>query len=503
MNKSFKNIFFGILGQAITIAIGIVLPRMFILSYGSEVNGMLTSVNNIFTYIALLEAGIGTATIQALYGPIARNERQSVSEIISATHYFYKRVGCYYLVAIAIFAIVYPLAVKSEIPRTTVVLVILFIGLGNVINFFFQGKMKQIMMADGRQYVITNITTIIHLLVSISKIVLITLGMSVVEITFAQFILNIFQMIIYSFYFKKHYSWVNLKAKPNKEAISQSKNVIIHQVTGLVFNNTDTIILSIFCGYKVASVYAIYNMLFDMIATLLQNINNGFIYKMGQLYNSEHEKFCKYFEVWETYMMAISFAFYCTAYIFILPFLKLYTAGADINYIDKWLPILFVSIKVMVSGREMSGRTASFAGHFKQTQWRSVAEMIINITVTLVCVNLIGIYGVLIGTIVALLYRSNDMIIYNRKHLIKSSALITYKKWAVDIGLFLLIIFINKQIHIDMSSYFKLIITAIPYVIIICAAYFFVASITNIKSFRLGYALLKEMLNIKFKQEGA
>ena len=67
MNRSIKNIVFGVLGQVITIVIGIVLPRMFIISYGSEVNGMLSSVNNIFTYIALLEAGIGTATVQALY----------------------------------------------------------------------------------------------------------------------------------------------------------------------------------------------------------------------------------------------------------------------------------------------------------------------------------------------------------------------------------------------------------------------------------------------------
>ena len=197
MNRSIKNIVFGVLGQVITIVIGIVLPRMFIISYGSEVNGMLSSVNNIFTYIALLEAGIGTATVQALYGPLARKEEDSISEIISATNIFYRRVGFLYLIAIAIFAVVYPLAVKSEIPKITVVLVILFIGLGNVINFFFQGKMKQLMIADGRQYVITNITTVVHMMVSVSKIILISLGMSVVAITIAQFVLNILQMIIY------------------------------------------------------------------------------------------------------------------------------------------------------------------------------------------------------------------------------------------------------------------------------------------------------------------
>lgn len=501
MNRSIKNIVFGVLGQVITIVIGIVLPRMFIISYGSEVNGMLSSVNNIFTYIALLEAGIGTATVQALYGPLARKEEDSISEIISATNIFYRRVGFLYLIAIAIFAVVYPLAVKSEIPKITVVLVILFIGLGNVINFFFQGKMKQLMIADGRQYVITNITTVVHMMVSVSKIILISLGMSVVAITIAQFVLNILQMIIYSILFKKYYPWINLKAKPNKKAISQSKNVIVHQVSGLVFNNTDTIILSIFCGFQSASIYAIYNMLFEMISTLINNINNGFVYKMGQLYNSEHEKFCKYYEVWETYMMALGFALYCITYIFILPFISLYTVGADIEYIDKWIPILFVIIKVLVSGRCTSGYTASFAGHFKQTQWRSVVEMIINLSVTLVCVNILGIYGVLLGTIAALLYRTNDMIIYNCKHLIKRSCLVTYKKWIVYIALFALVVFANQYINIDLSSYIKIIFACIPYTIVICLLFFIAGSLCDINSFKLGTNLVKTVVSNKISRK--
>jgi hypothetical protein len=156
---------------------------------------------------------------------------------------------------------------------------------------------------------------------------------------------------------------------------------------------------------------------------------------------------------------------------------------------------------VLVSGRAVSGRTAEFAGHFKQTQWRSVAEMIINITVTLVCVNLIGIYGVLIGTIVALLYRSNDMIIYNCKYLIKRSAWVTYKKWAVDIAVFVLIVFISNLINIEMDSYIKIILVCIPYVIAISVLYFVAASLTDIKSYKLGYELVKSVISEKLKSK--
>lgn len=58
-NKLFKNIITGFGGQLIAIALGLMVPRLFITSYGSDVNGLLSTITQIFTYMALLEAGIG------------------------------------------------------------------------------------------------------------------------------------------------------------------------------------------------------------------------------------------------------------------------------------------------------------------------------------------------------------------------------------------------------------------------------------------------------------
>ncbi|MDY5699654.1 MAG: hypothetical protein SPK68_00950, partial [Lachnospiraceae bacterium] len=59
--KIFKNIFFGLGGKLITMMLGLIVPRLFLKSYGSEINGLLSTVNNIYTYLALLEAGIGAS----------------------------------------------------------------------------------------------------------------------------------------------------------------------------------------------------------------------------------------------------------------------------------------------------------------------------------------------------------------------------------------------------------------------------------------------------------
>ena len=48
------NLIMGVAGQFLVLALGIVLPRLVITGYGSEVNGLLSSVTNIYAYIALL-----------------------------------------------------------------------------------------------------------------------------------------------------------------------------------------------------------------------------------------------------------------------------------------------------------------------------------------------------------------------------------------------------------------------------------------------------------------
>ncbi len=93
--------------------------------------------------------------------------------------------------------------------------------------------------------------------------------------------------------------------------------------------------------------------------------------------------------------------------------MRVYSQGiTDAQYVDKYLPLLFVTLNVLMYARRTSSQIINFAGHFKQTQVRSIIESAINLTVSLVLVFKIGVYGVLIGTIVALFYRTNDVIIY-------------------------------------------------------------------------------------------
>ena len=71
-----------------------------------------------------MEAGVGTATLQALYGPVGCNDRDSINGILAATDRYYKRTGVIYLIAFCILAFIYPLAVASDLRKSAIFLVI-------------------------------------------------------------------------------------------------------------------------------------------------------------------------------------------------------------------------------------------------------------------------------------------------------------------------------------------------------------------------------------------
>lgn len=493
--RSFLNIVIGIGSQIISIALGIIIPRLFLMSFGSEMNGFLNSITQIFAYFALLEAGVGAATLQALYGPIAKNDEMGISGIMAATDHYYKKTGILYFVAVLALAIGYPLIVKSDIPIFTMLLIILFNGIPGVISYYFQGKFIILLQAEGKNYINTALTSIASTLISITKIMMLLMGCNILAIQFTYLVINLLKVVVIGVYIGRNYKWLNLEVVPNFKAIGQKNAAFVNQICDLIFRNTDTIILTIFCDLKVVSVYAMYTLLYSMIRTALDYVAQGFSFVMGQAFNRDIKRYTQLHDLYETYRMALIFALYNVALIFIIPFMKLYTSGVtDINYIDYKVAVLFTVFYLMTGARACASDLINYAQHFKKTQSRCVAEAVINLSVSVLAVNLCGIYGVLIGTIVALLFRMNDMLIYANRKILKRSAWPSYKRLLINSVLFIVITIISGWMPWQLDSYFSIIGWACVTGSVICIIYFVGASITNYESFKL---LKKYLISIK------
>ena len=457
------NVISGIGQQLLVLAFGLILPRLFIVGYGSEMNGLLSSVSQVYVYVSLIGGGIGTAALQALYSTTAANDHQATNGILAATHQVYKRAGAVYLSVVIILSAVYPLVIDASIPRMTTALIILFSGLESILSFYCHGKYKILLRAEGKNYILNNLSLITYILTSFLKIYLISRHYNIIIIQGLVMILSCWPALFLRVYVRKRYSWVNVKTEPDYDAVAVRKSVVVHKVSNLVFSNTDVIILTAACGLKVVSVYSLYNSFFYMVKSLLFSCLEGVQYKLAQTFHSDFSAFKEMQDRFEVVYMTLTFVLYSLLYLFISPFMRIYTAGiTDVQYTDRYLPILFTSVFLLQAARGPMQLVAEYARHYKETKQQAVTEMCINLAVTLVSVYFLGIYGALLGTVAALLYRANAIILYVNKKILHRPPGITYRRWGWNALVFLLVYAFGKTVVISPASYWKLVLAAIP-----------------------------------------
>lgn len=492
--SSMNNLFWGILGSVITSVVAIIIPRLFIVNYGSEVNGFLASIRQIYVYLALLEVGVGDASVVALYGPIGKRQYTAVNHILAATDRYYKRIGIIYAGCIGALGLFYPLLLDTSLPYTVCCMVIILQGSGSVINYLVQGKYNMLLRVDNKNYITTNLGTITTVLTDITRIALLINGKNIVEVQAAYLFFNLLKMLFIRLYIRKNYQWLDLSVKPDYESIAQRGSVFMHQISSLIFSHTDVLILTFVCGLKTVSFYSMYATVYGMVDTFI-NIASGSVQSaLGQIFHIDKERYMEINEAFETYYLALVFSLFAITSIFILPFMSLYTNGADINYIDWKMPLLFGFYQLLSYGRVPSNLVIGFAGEFKSTQWRAWLETMINLTVSFLCVFKYGVYGVLAGTIAGVLYRANDMIFFANHRILKRSALQTYRKWGINAVLFLTVILIFRQIPMRLDSYFRLILHALWVSVFVIGLFFTADSIIEKKSRKVAKEYLRAFL---------
>ena len=248
--------------------------------------------------------------------------------------------------------------------------------------------------------------------------------------------------------------------------------------------------------------YSLYSLIVNCVSNIIDTLCSSVEFVLGQAFNSNRNHFLKLQEVYETYYLGISFFFFTVTLIMLPSFMEVYSQGiTDASYVDKYLPLLFVALNVLMYARRTSSQIINFAGHFKQTQLRSVIESTINLTVSLVLVFKIGMYGVLIGTIAALFYRTNDVIIYANWNILGRKPRKTYRRWMQNLLIMICsVVFINKILP-DIGNYFAWVLNAI-WVSIVCGiAYFCIDSVCDIESFRfvknMGVRFIKSKMRRK------
>ena len=87
------NMISGLILQLFTLVSGFILPKIILIYFGSEVNGLVSSLNQFLSYITLVEGGITGVIVANLYKPIVDQDNQKISSVLITADRFYKRIG--------------------------------------------------------------------------------------------------------------------------------------------------------------------------------------------------------------------------------------------------------------------------------------------------------------------------------------------------------------------------------------------------------------------------
>ena len=101
-NKLLLNALVGFLLPITTLICGLILPRALLQAFGSEVNGLVSSITQFLSFISLLEMGVGPVIQANLYKPLAEKDYTKTSEIVVSAERFYRRIAYIFLIYILV-----------------------------------------------------------------------------------------------------------------------------------------------------------------------------------------------------------------------------------------------------------------------------------------------------------------------------------------------------------------------------------------------------------------
>lgn len=480
--NAFLNVILGVISQLIVLIFSIIIPKYVIITYGSESNGLLNSVNQIYNYASMLEFGVGTASIMSMYQAISRKDENEINTILSTSNSYYKKTGVIYGIIVVAVSVFYPLLIESSINKIDIFLVTLFTGFSYATNYIIQSKYTIVLHSYGKLYILSSSQMILTVVNQISKIIIMYLGMSIVIMQLVFMLLNSIKVVYIVKYTKKCFPNLYFNLKPNYSLIKESNYVMVHQIANLVFTSTDLLLLSFLTNLTCVSIYSLYNLVINAISSITIIFSNSVNHILAEKYNKCVREYYDLHEKFETTYFVLSFSLYTTTYYSMVKFIELYTKEiTDASYVDKKLALLFVTVAVLSASRNPLGKLIDFAKHYKQTQNRVLLEMTINIGSSFLLVYYYGIYGVLLGTVCALLYRINDIILYVNNVILNRSSFSSYKKFFANIIAFMILVFAEGFFQVEIYNYFSLTINSIIIFVLVLIYYLLVNTIVNPK----------------------
>jgi len=429
--KFIYNSIFSLLQQLVMMLVGFIVPRVMLVYYGSEINGIVSSILQLLGYVYLIEAGLTSAAIYSLYKPLTEDNFNAMSSILTAAKKLYNKVGIVFSLLSVILAIIYPMIIHTSVLcHWELFILVLILSMTSVFDFFILSKYQVLLTADQKIYILSIFTIITVIFQTAIIIISAKLGFSIILLKVLALLSTFVKSFLLYYYVKRKYPLVRYDAVPDKSALNKRWDSLYLQILGSIQVGAPIVIATFFLNLKLVSVYAIYSLVNNGVSNILSVFISGLFASFGDVIAKNEQKVLQqaYNEFETVYYMLITII-YSTAMIIILPFIDVYTSGiTDQNYHMPLLGLFMVINGLLFNIKTPQGMLVISAGLFRETRLQTTIQGIICIAGSLIFVHFFGLVGILIGPILSNLYRDIDLIIFIPKNVTHLKILSTIKR---------------------------------------------------------------------------
>lgn len=481
-----KNMKINFIFYFISILFTFILRSIFVSSLGGNIVGFNGLVNNLLGFLNIAELGVATAITYALYKPLSEKDYESINEIMALFKFYYERIGKVIFGLGIILSFLLGIFVKNQIPMAHAVVYYYLLLFNSCISYFFTYK-QALIIADQKQYIITIVTNVNKILKIILQIIMLLFIKSYLLWIVLEVFFNLAGLIIISK--KADMLYPNIKfigkqnieiiKKKNKNIIESIKNVFFHKISTFIVFQTDGILISLFLSLTQNAIYSNYMMVINNFTTLLSTVMNGMKASIGNLIAENNNK--KNYEIFKQLQLIdciialiVSFVFYKVINSFIVIWV-----GEEYLFNNAIVFVLTLNLYIQIT-RGTVDRFKESYGIFWDV-WAPIVEGSINLVVSIILINKIGVIGLFIGTFISnvvIVIMWKPYVLYRYGFNKKVHEYFSYMIYILFLQLMVLILsnyfsdYILRSITLNSNLLIKFLISAIiNFIIVICITF--------------------------------
>lgn len=431
-NITLLNIVSNLLLQVVTIISGFVIPKIILSTFGSEVNGLVSSLNQFLNYISLFEGGLSGVILANLYKPLFNKDDEKISSVLKTTYSFYHKLALFFVGYTLILGIVYPIVTHTSFSYMYIFSLTIILSVTLFVQYNYSLTYRLLLQADKKIYIVSFTQIVLTILNVVLFVIISKIYPSIHVLKLASAVVFLLQPIVFNHFVNKYHN-INKKIKSDSNLLKERWNGFAINIAYFIHYNTDVTILTIFTTLKTVSVYSVYSLVTAGLRRLIQAASSAVVPSIGHLYaKGNNEELNDKFELYEYIIFVISFFLFTVGGLLITPFVLIYTRGVtDVNYNQPIFGLLLILSELFYCIRDPYVNLAYSANKFTDIKIPAYIEACLNIILSLILVPTLGLIGVVIGTSVAMLYRTLFHVFYLKKHIINRNPKIFVYKFTI------------------------------------------------------------------------